>query len=344
MLLLNHFGLGQIDTELPLMTELSQCVKLPLQPCCCCRPLRQHLLPLLQASSSSGLSDHSQQLPQPSQSASPLSMNDFLVLFNQQKDMLQQMLTQILELKETKSQVTDVDGLRLDLRKLCAELQQTHKVEMGLEVERQVSVRVAPLQQELDAVKLELQQLRGKVESSPTSTSQQQPQPDVSNLESKVQRIEQATMQQADQTDRAARQLRAKNAVLRNFRQAENETPDTLKQAVSQFVSNRMQTDAVVAKATRFSNKREGDASPGLVIVEFGSVADKKKVFRARGKLAGCEVGLDDDLTPLQQKQKAAAWDKFKEARAGNLKTRWEAEKLYIKQGEEWVAHSVCAY
>ena len=105
-----------------------------------------------------------------------------------------------------------------------------------------------------------------------------------------------------------------------------------------------MQTDAVVAKATRFLNKREGDAIPGLVIVEFGSVADKKKVFRARGKLAGCKVGLDDDLTPLQQKQKAAAWDKFKEARAGNLKTRWEAEKLYIKQGEEWVAHSVCAY
>ncbi|KAL0053070.1 hypothetical protein WJX82_000448 [Trebouxia sp. C0006] len=39
-------------------------------------------------------------------------------------------------------------------------------------------------------------------------------------------------MQQADQTDRAARQLRAKNAVLRNFRQAENETPDSLKRAV----------------------------------------------------------------------------------------------------------------
>ncbi len=136
----------------------------------------------------SNLSDHSQQLPPPSQSASPLSMNDFLVLFNQQKDMLQQMQAQISELKETKSQVTDVDGLRLDLRKFCAELQQTHKVEMGLEVERQVSVRVAPLQQELDAVKLELQQFRGKVESSPTSTSQQQSQPDVSNLESKVHR------------------------------------------------------------------------------------------------------------------------------------------------------------
>ncbi len=250
---------------------------------------------------------------------------------------MQQMQKQILELKEAKSQVTDVDALRLDLRQFCAELQQ--KVEMGLEVERQVSMRVAPLQQELDAVKVELQQLRGKVESSPASTSQQQSQPDVSNLETKVQRIEQATMQQAYQTDRAARQLRAKNAVLPNFCQAENETPESLKRAVSQFVGNtRLQTDAVVAKATRFSNKREGDASPGLVIVEFGSVADKKKVFRARGKLAGCNVGLDDDLTPLQQKQKADAWDKFKEARASNLKTGWEAEKLYIKQGEEWGA------
>ena len=57
---------------------------------------------------------------------------------------------------------------------------------------------------------------------------------------------------------------------------------------------------------------------------------------------AGCKVGLDDDLTPLQQKQKAAAWDKFKEARADNLKTRWEAEKLYIKQGRNgW--RMVCA-
>ena len=45
-------------------------------------------------------------------------------------------------------------------------------------------------------------------------------------------------MQQADQTDRAARQVRAKNAVLRNFRQAENETPDSLSRAVSQFVGS----------------------------------------------------------------------------------------------------------
>ena len=103
-----------------------------------------------------------------------------------------------------------------------------------------------------------------------------------------------------------------------------------------------MQTDAVVTKATRIENKREGDVSPGLVIVEFASVVDERKVFKARGKLAGCKVGLDDDLTPLQQKQKSAARAKFKEAGAQGLKTRWDAEKLYIKEGEGWVVHRVC--
>ncbi len=74
-------------------------------------------------------------------------------------------------------------------------------------------------------------------------------------------------MQQADQTDWAARQLRAKNAVLRNCCQAENETPDSLSRAGSQFVgSHCMETDAVVAKATHLSYKREGDASPALVL------------------------------------------------------------------------------
>ncbi|KAL0020855.1 hypothetical protein WJX77_002695 [Trebouxia sp. C0004] len=65
-------------------------------------------------------------------------MNDFVELFTQQKDMLQQLQAQISEMKESKSQVTVVDGLKLDLRKFCAELQQTHKVEMGQEVEGQV--------------------------------------------------------------------------------------------------------------------------------------------------------------------------------------------------------------
>jgi len=255
--------------------------------------------------------------------------------------MIRELRTEIRELKDSKSQVTD--ELRADLKHFCAELQQTFRKEMGLEVERKVSERIAPLQEELAAMKVEMRQMRERLESSPTSPSHQQAQPDVSKLEDKVHRLEQATVQQATQTDQAARQLRAKYVVLRNFQEAENESPATLKTAVGQFVcKGRMQTDAVVTKAKRLENKRKGDVSPGLVIVEFATVADKRKVFKARGKLAGCNVGLDDDLTLLQQKQKSAAWAKFKEAKAQGLEARWEAEKLYIKEGEEWVVHRVC--
>ena len=81
-----------------------------------------------------------------------------------------------------------------------------------------------------------MQQMREGMESSPPSTSQQKTQPDMSRLEDKVHRLEQATMQQAAQTDQAARQLRATNAVLRNFQPADNETPAILKTAVGQFV------------------------------------------------------------------------------------------------------------
>ena len=142
----------------------------------------------------------------------------------------------------------------------------------------------------------------------------------MSKLEDKVDRLQQAAVQQAAQMDQAARQLRVKNVVLRNFPQAKNQTPTSPKSAVGQFAcTDCMQTDAVVTTARRFENKREGDVSPGLVIVEFASVADKRKIFRARGKVAVCNVGLDDDLTPLQEKQKSAAWAKFKEARAQGL-------------------------
>ena len=270
------------------------------------------------------------------------SSSQFQTLLDGQMELLRELRTDMKDLKESKTQVTD--EIRSDLRHFCAELQQTFEKQMRLEVERKVSEKIAPLQEELAAVKIEMQQMRERMESSPTSTSQPQTQPNVSQLEDKLHRLEQVTVQQATQTDQAARQLRAKNAVLRNFQQADNESPATLKTAVSRFVrKDRMQTDAVVSKATRFENKGKGAVSTGMVIVEFATVADKRKVFKARGKLAGCNVGLDDDLTPLQQKQRSAAWAKFQEARAQGLRTRWEAEKLYIKEGEEWVMHRVCS-
>ena len=247
-------------------------------------------------------SDHHQLFPESaSPASSPSLVNEFWAVLHEQKNTNRELQAQIKELKSSKTKVTD--ELKVELRQFGAELQQTLRTKIELEVERKVSEKVAPLQKELSVVKAEMQQLRERLESSPPSTSQQQTQPDVSKLEDKVDRLQQAAVQQAARTDQAARQLRVKNVVLRNFPQAKNETPTSLKTAVGQLVcKDRMQTDAVVTKATRFENKREGDVSPGLVIVEFANVADKRKVFKARGKLAGCNVGLDDDLTPLQQK------------------------------------------
>jgi len=63
-------------------------------------------------------------------------------------------------------------------------------------------------------------------------------------------------------------------------------------------------------------------------------------VLKARGKLAGATIGLDDDLTILQQQRKNVAWPAFKDFRSRGVKTQWRAEKL-VKEGEHFVEHKV---
>ena len=166
---------------------------------------------------------------------------------------------------------------KVEFRQLCAELKQTLWTEIGLEVERKVSEKVAPLQEELAAMKVEVQHLKKRMEYSPPSTSQQLTQPDVSKLEDKIHKLEQA------------RQIASVCT-----RSLQTKWPTAF------VCKDRMQTDAVVTKATRFENKGAGDVSPGLVIVEFASLADKRKVLKARIQLAGCHIGLDDDLTATE--------------------------------------------
>ena len=64
-------------------------------------------------------------------------------------------------------------------------------------------------------------------------------------------------------------------------------------------------------------------------------------MFKVRGKLAGTTIGLDDDLTPLQQKRKNAAWPAFKEVRAKGVRTQWRAEKLFVQEAGQFVEHKV---
>ena len=53
----------------------------------------------------------------------------------------------------------------------------------------------------------------------------------------------------------------------------------------------------------------------------------------------GASIGLDDDLTQLQQQRKNAAWPGFKDFRSKGIRTQWHAEKLFVKEGEHFVEH-----
>ena len=78
--------------------------------------------------------------------------------------------------------------------------------------------------------------------------------------------------------------------------------------------------------------KSRNDAAPGIVLVQFEKKQHKLTVFKARGKVAGTKIGMDDDLTCLQQELKNAAWPAPKDYRANRVKTQWRAEKLYVKE------------
>ncbi|DBB02904.1 TPA: hypothetical protein ACH3X1_013507 [Trebouxia sp. C0004] len=88
--------------------------------------------------------------------------------------------------------------------------------------------------------------------------------------------------------------------------------------------------------------KGRSDAAQGIVIVQFEKKQHKITVFKARGKLAGTTIGLDDDLTILQQRRKNAAWPAFKDFRSRGVKTQWRAEKLFVKEGAEHKVKQAC--
>ena len=115
-------------------------------------------------------------------------------MLDEHKHTTQQLLDQMTEMTGSNAQVKD--ELK-SVKQFCVDIHRTFKQELGIVVEKQVSQRVAPLQQELAAVKVEMQQMRERMESSPVSTSQQQSQPDVSKLEDNLHKLEQAAVQQA---------------------------------------------------------------------------------------------------------------------------------------------------
>lgn len=209
-----------------------------------------------------------------------------------------------------------------------------------------VQVEVKDLTEKVKQLEERLQssQLCSTSSAVATETADQQEQSSTAGslssgqIEAFVQKLADSEMQKKDQADKEARDKKMCNAMLRNFAQALDETPENLKVKVDAMLAERIQTTVVCASAKRIRRK---DAALGHVLVEFKNKADKLKVFKARGKLAGTPVGMDDDLTQLQQQRKNAAWPAFKEATAKGLRTQWPAEKLFVKEGERFVEHKV---
>ena len=151
-------------------------------------------------------------------------------------------------------------------------------------------------------------------------------------------RLADITQRQQDKEDSQARQQKEQNAVFRNFSKVDGETPESLQGQVDKLLET-LSTSVTCANAKRISTK--AGAVQGLVVVRFRSKADKLTVFKARGKLRGKPVGMDDDLMHLQQQRKNAACPAFKDAKSRGVKTQWRAEKLFIFEGERFVEHKV---
>ena len=147
-------------------------------------------------------------------------------------------------------------------------------------------------------------------------------------------------MQEQDEADQGARKQKELNAVLRNFEQEEGETSDSLKEKVDELLSEKLAVSVKCTSAKRMQKGRN-DAARGIVVVQFAEKRHKLAVFKARSKLTGTIIGLDDDLTHLQQQRKTAAWPAFKDFKSKGIRTQWRAEKLFVKEGERFVEHKV---
>ena len=248
------------------------------------------------------------------------------------------------------------DTITQDFEKRFAELGRT----LQDQLDHQVSMQVAPLLEQQRVMQVETNELKDKVrqlEERLTSSQLCSPSQAATaekgawsrhqsplaskpsgQLESAVYKLASYEMQKQDEADKDARDKKGLNAILRNFEHSSDETQENLEVKVNALFAETLQTSVTCASARRI---KRNSATLDHVLVQFAHKKDKQTVFRARGKLAGTPIGMDDDLTQLQQQRKNAAWPAFKEARAKGLRTQWRAEQLWVKEGEHFVQHKV---
>jgi hypothetical protein len=68
----------------------------------------------------------------------------------------------------------------------------------------------------------------------------------------------------------------------------------------------------------------------GAVLLKFAISEDHHAVLRRHKGLVGTKLGLDEDLTPVQQACKSEMWPLFKEAKATSKRAFWHTAKLFV--------------
>jgi hypothetical protein len=68
----------------------------------------------------------------------------------------------------------------------------------------------------------------------------------------------------------------------------------------------------------------------GAMLFNFVTNKDLSVVLRGHKGLVGTKLGLDEDLTPIQQVHKSKLWLLFKEAKVGSKRAFWHTTELFV--------------
>lgn len=217
---------------------------------------------------------------------------------------------------------TDMQALKTGLAE-----QVLHKVLESVHVD--LDAKLSPVTARVVALEKELQE---------TNQSTAMLQQEIGRLQARCSLLDKAAVQ----VDDAAKKERSCWARLTNFTVVAGENLKDRVQA--ELVQGKLGLSVTVVSAVRQEVKKRSYAVgsskeperdvPAPVLIEFATAEDRLTVLKARRKLQGTRWGLEEDLTPLQQSKKRAAWPAFKEAKAAGKKAYWRAEKLFINDRE----------
>lgn len=140
-----------------------------------------------------------------------------------------------------------------------------------------------------------------------------------------------------------AAEIEEKKLKLRLTRLPDNVKSQTDAEALVPMLMEALDVDVVATKVTYIrpsfkaaltTSAGTSSAKTGAVLVTVGSVQAKSTILMARKRLKDSQrfakMGVEEDLTKMQQEAKNLAWPAFVAAKKRGDMASWRAEKLYI--------------